>query len=171
MATGDFWHEQRIDADTVDLLAERTHRLRVGATESVAPLIPSLESFAYTLVDLLGNAPQPYRIQLGRLAAEVAWLVANAHSDNSNDRQGLRWGMTAARLARSVGDHDLRAHAWLVSVVLIYHYIVQRGPCVCWKRWMSLVCRHMAGLGSRSIEHSRWLGWKPSHDSIVLAGH
>ncbi|WP_230688694.1 hypothetical protein [Micromonospora sp. WMMC415] len=100
-----------IDAEVVDLLRDRTQRLRLSATEIVHPLIPSLESHGELLARVFATAPAAYRHEVGRMASEVAWLAANAHSDNGDDRQSLDWGKRAARLARDVRDHDLRAHA------------------------------------------------------------
>jgi hypothetical protein len=111
LAYHDLPHPERVDDELVDLLTERTRILRAGATEVVGPLIPFLERHCRLLCELIADAPPEYRQGLGRLAAETAWLAANAHSDNSDDQESLHWGATAARLARVAGDHDLRAHA------------------------------------------------------------
>ncbi|WP_045746137.1 hypothetical protein [Actinoplanes rectilineatus] len=101
----------RIDADAVDLLRRRTRSLRDESTEVVEPLVDRLESHAGLLSGLLGGTPRTFRVPIGQMASETAWLAANAHADNGDDRQSLEWGKRAARLAREVNDQDLRAHA------------------------------------------------------------
>jgi len=111
MVDQNFARQGRVDGELVDLLSDRTRALRAGATELVLPLISSLERHCRLLCDLLATAAPEYRQAIGRMAAESAWMAANAHSDNSDDQQSLYWGKTAARLAGMIGDHDLRAHA------------------------------------------------------------
>lgn len=101
----------RIDNDLVELLAGRTRALRASSTEAVEPLIPRLETHGRLLFELFRSAPREHRNMIGRMAAEVAWLTANAHSDNADDQQCLHWAAGAARVAREVEEHDLYAHA------------------------------------------------------------
>lgn len=63
------------------------------------------------MLNSLASADSLYYHEVGLLATESAWLTANAHSDNSADHQTLRWAKLSARLAREIGDEDLRAHA------------------------------------------------------------
>ncbi len=102
---------ERVDHDVLRVLTSRVEALRVQSKETVAPVIASLEQHTRLLVRLFASADSFYYHELGRLAAETAWLTANAHSDNSADHQSLRWAKLSARLAREVGDEDLRAHA------------------------------------------------------------
>lgn len=74
-----------IDAAVVDDLRQRTQRLRGSTTETVQPLIPALESHGELLVRVFAVAPPAFRLEVGRMASEVAWLAANAHSDNRDD--------------------------------------------------------------------------------------
>lgn len=97
------------DETALDTLAQRSRALRIAATETIDPLL--LERHCLLLCELLDNVAGDIWWHVGRFAAESAWLAANAHSDSGDDQASLRWGGVAARLARRVGDHDLRAHA------------------------------------------------------------
>jgi hypothetical protein len=102
--------DPRVDLDLLTQLTARNEELRAQSTVTVGPLIPQLEAHAHRLLRLLNSATSPYWNQLARLAAEMAWLTANAYADNSADFQSIRWAKLAARIADEVGDDDLKAH-------------------------------------------------------------
>ncbi len=102
---------ERVNHDILRALTSKVEALRVESKETVAPVIVSLEQHTRLLVRLFASADPFYYHELGRLAAETAWLTANAHADNSADHQALRWAKLSARVARETGDEDLRAHA------------------------------------------------------------
>jgi hypothetical protein len=102
---------RRYNPDMLVQLANRTGILRARSLETVGPMIRALEDHSRTLLTLLGIAQGEHYRSVGALAAETAWLTANAHSDSANDDRALSWGKTAARIARDIGDQNLRAHA------------------------------------------------------------
>lgn len=66
----------RVDEQVIASLASRGEVLRVQSTKTVAPIIRQLEQYTRLLVQLFTSAEPRYSNELGKMAAESAWLTA-----------------------------------------------------------------------------------------------